>query len=701
MIILSAILAILTAGMAWTHFANPDAVPLYVVFAGVVMSLVVALSARIFVFLRMFNAGYGIAFAAFAVGFITFGLGGMPGWAPMWMQTLEPKPFLALAFTAFAAVVLGISRLSVIQETVGLSESYFTSKEPSRLLGLGFLNLTTGQIGRGFLIGIVLINFLQTYLLILFNEWQGALFDSFQNKDVVAFSLLVTTFSFLASQWVVLSVTEYLFGQYMLIRWRRHMSREYVSAWLEDDRHYRIQFLGERADNPDQRISEDLRTYVTSTYSIASSFFSTFLTLAAFIQLLWSLSSVFASKTEGAFGWITSVPGFLVWVCLAYAVFVTIVGHLIGRPLIRKNYHKERTEADFRFGMARLREYSEQVALLDGKQAERTHLNDSYERQVAATISLVQTTRDFRIFNFSIGQLTDVLPYVLVAPAYFAGVGTLGALQQTAGAFSRVQSGFTVFLDLYETLAAYKASVNRINGFRASLAEASNLEGASRSIRTLPSETSDLVVRDLELALPGGRVLSHVDELRLRPDQTTLLSGASGSGKSTLFRAIAGIWPFGKGRVESPKGKTIMLLPQRPYIPIGALKRAFAYPADASAVSDEEIRAAMSAVGLDHLYPRLDDVDLWSQALSGGEQQRVAIVRALLRKPDWLLLDEATAALDEAMEEKVYKTLRERLPRTTIVSIGHRSTLLALHDRHITMRPNEDETFSPGDAAAV
>lgn len=695
MTVLSVLIALLTAALAVTHAGAPGSVPLYVVVSGGVMAGCAFAGRGVFTFLRMFLAGYAIAFAVFAVGFLIFAQGGLPDWTPAWMQTLQPKPFLALAFTIFAVILIGIARLPVIRETIGLSEPYFSSTDPSRLRGLQFLRLSEGAIGRGFLIGIILINFVQTYLLILFNTWQGALFDSFQNMDGAAFWALVVTFLILAAQWVVFAVIEYLFAQYMLIRWRRHMSRRFVSDWLEDDRHYRIQYLGEIADNPDQRISEDIRTYVTNTYSIASSIFSTVLTLAAFVQLLWGLSNLFHT-TEGplALGGLSAVPGFLVWVCLGYAVLVTVIGHLIGRPLIWKNYNKEYREADFRFAAARLREYSEQVALLDGRAAERETLFDRYDRQVAATLSLVRTTRDLRVFSFTVSQMTDVLPYVLVAPAYFAGVGTLGGLQQTASAFSRVQGGFTIFLDLYETLAAYKASVNRINGFRDALARA----GDDPAIPLAEGAGSEVSAHDLAVALPTGRIAVRASDLAFRPGEATILTGPSGSGKSTLFRALAGIWPFGSGRVEIPRGARVMTLPQRPYIPLGTLRGAMAYPDPPGAVVEAELVSAMQAVGLDHLIPRLDDDAIWTQALSGGEQQRVAIVRALLKRPDWLFLDEATAALDEPMEARVYALLRERLPDTTLVSIGHRTTLLDLHDRRVEMRRRRDGAFEPAEA---
>ncbi len=699
MILLSVVVAVLTGAMAVANLAHPGAIPLYVVASGVAMTGATFLSGRIYTFLRLFVAGYAITFCLFAVGFLVFASGGLPEWAPGWTATMQPKPFLAAAFAAYAVIIVAIARLPLIAETIGLSEPYFSSRDPSRLKGLAFLPLTEGGIGRAFLIGVILINFVQTYLLILFNAWQGALFDSFQNRDAAAFWALVVTFLLLAGNWVVFAVAEYLFGQYMLIRWRRHMSREHVRYWLDDDRHYRIQFLGETADNPDQRISEDIRLYVMSTYSITSSLFSTFLTLAAFVQLLWDLSGRFRVEDGHAFMTsITAVPGFLVWVCLAYAVFATVCGHLIGRALIWKNYNKERAEADFRFGMARLREYSEQIALLGGGGAERATLFATYERQVDATLSLVRTTRNLRVFSFSISQMTDLVPYILVAPAYFAGVGTLGMLQQTAGAFSRVQSGFSVFLDLYETLAAYKASVNRINGFRGALAEAGPSGGAGHVIPRVPGAAGEIAVEALTLALPGGRVIGRADDLRFASGEPAILTGPSGSGKSTLFRAIAGIWPFGSGRIEAPRDARVMLLPQRPYIPLGTLRAALAYPGAPDAYPDAEVRAAMAAVGLDHLVEMLDRPGNWAQSLSGGEQQRVALVRALLARPDWLFLDEATAALDEPMERQVYGILAERLPGTTLVSIGHRTTLLDLHRRHLAMRPNGDGTFTPADA---
>jgi vitamin B12/bleomycin/antimicrobial peptide transport system ATP-binding/permease protein len=709
MVILSAIVAALTAAMAYVYLfvACPipegatiagASIPLYVVIAGVVMAAVTYLSKNIFVFLRMFNAGYAIGFSTFALLFLIYAYGGFPAWAPGWVSTMQPKPFLALAFTVYATIVLLISNLPIIHETVGLSERFFVSKDPTRVRFFGWFTSKEGNVGTAFHLFGIVMTLLQTYVQILFNNWWGQLFDTFEKKDSAAFWVAVSLFFVLALQWMFLAISDYLVGQYLLIRWRRFMSKEYVADWLKDDRHYKIQFHGEKADNPEQRIAEDIRSYVTQTSSIAGSFFATFLSLAAFVQVLWDISNRFRSEAgEGFFASLSTIPGFLVWICLAYAVFGTLIGHLIGRPLIRLSFNKEKTEADFRYSMTRMREYSEQVALLEGERAERTVFYDRYDKQVTATLDLVRTTAKFRIFTFSLDQLSNLFPYMLVAPAYFAGVGSLGGLQQTANAFGQVQNGFSIFLNLYETLASYKAAVNRVNGFRSAMTDASNVSGAMNPILQAPARAKDIDIENTTLALPDGRVVASIKDLELHPGEVALVTGPSGSGKSTLFRAIAGIWPYGKGKIDVPVGKTLMLLPQKPYIPLGSLRSALAYPGDPSDFADSAIRTAMESVGLGHLVPRLDEDVFWAQALSGGEQQRVAIVRALLKKPDWLFLDEATAALDEPLEAKIYTVLREMLPDTTVVSIGHRATLLNFHNRRIDMKANGDGTFSPVD----
>jgi putative ATP-binding cassette transporter len=296
------------------------------------------------------------------------------------------------------------------------------------------------------------------------------------------------------------------------------------------------------------------------------------------------------------------------------------------------------------------------------------------------------------------GQVSAVIPYVLVAPYYFAGKIALGGMTQTASVFSRVQDALSFFVDAYPTLAEYKSVVDRLTSFDASVAAARAAQHLERKLKVEPAPVRDMHLSDVMVGLPDGSMVVRVDELKLREGETVLLTGPSGAGKSTLFRAISGIWPFGGGQVTIPEGQSIMLLPQRPYIPMGTLRSAVVYPSDDSVYSDAEIQDALVTARLPQLVGRIDEDRAWAQTLSLGEQQRLAIARALLAKPDWLLLDEATAALDEPTEAEMYQVIAKRLPDTTVVSIGHRSTLEAFHERRIDMRPTEDGLFAPGEA---
>jgi vitamin B12/bleomycin/antimicrobial peptide transport system ATP-binding/permease protein len=704
MVILSAIVAALTAAMAYIYLfvAGPIAegstvaaasIPLYVVLAGILMAVATYLSRGVYTYLRLYVFGYAVTFCLFALGLMGFALKIMPEWA----NTLQPAPALAVAFAVYSALILLISLIPVVRKTLSLSEPFFNSEEKTTLNVFGKPSLAEGTIGKMFYLLILAVNFVQTYVLILFNENYGAMFDSFEPKNPPKFWATIIVWFVLAVIWVVIAISEYLFRQYLLIRWRRDMSRRMMRSWLDSSVHYRMQLADSGADNPDQRIAEDVRNYVERLEYIGNNVFSNFLNLAAFVVLLWTLSDKMRAPETSALHGITGVSGFLVWICLIYALASTIVGHFIGKKLVDRNFSKEKTEADLRYSLARFREYSEQVALLGGEKREYEIFNLRYDLQVAATYALVRVSRNFTAFRFSLDQLSDRFPYILVAPAYFAGVGSLGIMQQVASAFGRVQSGFSIILNLYDTLADFKASVNRITSFNDAVDQASS--SAGQGLKPVLG-IADLDIENTNLALPDGRVITRIKDLEFHPGEIALVTGPSGSGKSTLFRAIAGIWPYGSGKIALPQGKSVMLLPQKPYIPLGTLRTALAYPGSPSDFAEAEIIGAMEKLGLSALIPRLDEQDLWARTLSGGEQQRVAIVRALLKKPDWLFLDEATAAMDEPLEAKVYQILREMLPNTTIVSIGHRATLLNFHNRRIDMKPNDDGTFSPVDTGA-
>jgi len=388
------------------------------------------------------------------------------------------------------------------------------------------------------------------------------------------------------------------------------------------------------------------------------------------------------------------IPGFLVWLVIAYAVVGTWLTHLIGRPLIGLDFRQEQVEANFRFALARNRIYSEQIALLRGERAEASRLSSLFHSVIDNYVGIIFRRIKLIAFTFSYRQASVIFPMVLAAPSFFAKKITLGALQQTSQAFGQVQSSLSFFVDSYTTLAAYKANTIRLGSFRRAMTKAEALEAAGYGLVQGNDSAGDVTARDLVLALPNGKPIVTADALTLPRGGATLVTGPSGSGKSTLFRAIAGIWPFGKGRVDVPAGQSALLLPQRPYIPQGTLRGAVVYPNTTDQFPDAAIRDALTAAQLAHLVDHLDESDTWERRLSGGEQQRLAIARALLAKPEWLFLDEATASLDEPSEAALYRMLRERLPGTTIVSIGHRSTLDAFHDRRIALEP-ESGVFVP------
>ena len=451
---------------------------------------------------------------------------------------------------------------------------------------------------------------------------------------------------------------------------------------------YRTALIGHAADNPDQRISEYVRNFINSTYSFSINLLSTVSTLVSFSIILWIIPADFTIP-----GTDITVPGLPFWVALVLSIVGTWLAHLIGRPLVRLDFSQERYEADFRFALARLREYSEQVALLRGENAEGRILAYRFGAIVSNFYAIVGRTVKLLTFTTTYFQANAVVPYIIVAPYFFLGKITLGQMTQTAGAFSRVESALTFFIARYQSLATYKAVVERLTTFRLAIDKARELGTKPPRIERSEHSGRDLVLHDLVLCLPDGREIVRVDRLTIEAGTTTLLSGPSGSGKSTLFRAISGIWPYGRGAIERPADATVMLLPQRPYIPSGTLKTAVAYPA--VAYGDTAVREALELTRLAALACEIDSEDNWPQRLSGGEQQRLAIARAILDKPDWLFLDEATSALDEELEAEIYRILGEVLPSTTIVSIGHRSTLIALHRRHIEMEPGQGGIFEP------
>lgn len=523
---------------------------------------------------------------------------------------------------------------------------------------------------------------------VLLNQWRNRFYNALQEKNWDTFLSELGIFSLLATCNVVLVVYQLYLNQWLQIRWRRWMTRHYLEKWLDGPNHYRMQLQGDAVDNPDQRIADDVRMFVDQTLSIGIGLLSSIVTLASFVVILWSLS---AAAPLHVFGSEFAIPGYLVWGALIYAMFGTALTQWIGSPLVNLDFHQQRLEADFRFNLVRVRENSEQIALLQGESAERQRLSERFGLIVNNWYAIMSRTKRLTAFTRSYSQAAVIFPYVLVAPSYFADKIQLGGMMQTASAFDSVQNALSFFVSIYRTMAEWRAVVARLDGFEMAIASATPETTKNNSIDVVPSTGSDCVnLKQLLVRLPNGTPLVSADSFSINSHERTLVTGPSGAGKSTLFRAIAGIWPFGSGSITIPAKATLMMMPQRPYFPIGSLETAIVYPAEAGKFGTDRIKDVLVSVGLPQLASKLDEEAHWNRILSLGEQQRLGLARALLHAPQYLFLDEATASLDEASEADLYHLLEKKLPATTIVSIGHRSTLEAFHQRNVMLARDGD-----------
>ena len=541
--------------------------------------------------------------------------------------------------------------------------------------------------GRGLLAAVIVIELASVFLTVLLNKWNNDFYNALQEHNQALFTYQIIYFCVLATFWVGLSVYKLYLNQWLQIRWRRWMTARYLGEWLHEANHYRMQLLGDAADNPDQRIAEDTQRFVELTLGLGIGLLSSVVTLASFVVILWGLSN---DAPLHLFGTDILIPGYLVWGALIYALFGTWLTHLIGRPLVGLNFQQQRFEADFRFNLVRARENAEQIALLRGEPAERTRLLARFGAVVENWLGIMRRTKRVTAFTASYSQAAVIFPYILVAPAYFAEKVQLGGMMQTASAFGSVQDSLSFIITSYRTIAEWQSVVQRLDGFETSIENAAALIVTRDVIHVRPDDSGTIDLEKLVVGLPGGTPLVAADGFRIRSRERTLVTGPSGAGKSTLFRAIAGVWPFGSGSISIPSKATLMMLPQRPYFPVGSLKAAIVYPAEAGAFSSDRVRDVLIAVGLPQLAARLDEEAHWNRMLSLGEQQRLGIARALLHEPQYLFLDEATASLDETSEAALYKLIEKKLPATTIVSIGHRSTLKTFHQRRVALTPEGD-----------
>jgi vitamin B12/bleomycin/antimicrobial peptide transport system ATP-binding/permease protein len=541
--------------------------------------------------------------------------------------------------------------------------------------------------GRILLASVIAIELSIVGITVLLNEWNARFYNALQDRDWNAFVYQLGYFSVIAAAFILLAVYQLYLNQWLQIRWRRWLTQVYLKDWLAGSTHYRMQLQGDAADNPDQRIADDLAQFIQLTLTIGLQILNSTVTLGSFSFILWGLS---AAAPLPLFGTTLTIPGYLVWAALIYAVFGTMLTHLIGRRLVPLNFQQQRYEADFRFNLVRVRENSEQIALLHGNDAERERLLGRFANVVGNWYALMARQKKLTFFTAGYSQAAVVFPFIMVSPAYFSNLMQLGGLMQTANAFGQVQNSLSVFVTLYRSLAEWRAVIQRLHGFEQSVAAARQLSVTPPVIEVARTDKQAVSFKDLVVRLPNGVPLVNVNDVSIGVGEQVLVTGPSGTGKSTFFRALAGVWPFGQGRVELPKNARVMILPQRPYFPIATLGASVAYPAEPGEYDSGKVAELIAAVGLPALAERIDEEAHWNRMLSLGEQQRLGIARALLHAPDYLFLDEATASLDEAAEAALYRLLEARLPHATIVSIGHRATLAAFHERRLAFTQQGD-----------
>ncbi len=534
----------------------------------------------------------------------------------------------------------------------------------------------------GLLLAVVLLTLGMVYLTVLLNQWNNTFYSALQDKDLVAFRGQLFRVTWLIGIFIFLAVYQAYLNQMLEIRWRRWLNDRYLRAWLADGAYYRMQLVARETDNPDQRIAEDVHLLAAHTLGLFTGGLRAIVTLVTFVAILWGLSGTLAVPV-GVFS--ITIPGSMVWVAVLYAIVGTWLTDWLGRPLVRLNFDRQRYEADYRFSLVRFRENTEGVALYRGEADEFRGFRKRFEHVVGNWWGIMRRQKRMAYFTSGYGLGAWIVPSIVAAPRYFRGELGLGGLMQTTQAFQQVQDALSFFIQSYKEIAAWSAVVERLAGFERALEHVRH-QSTDGGVRRAEGRPTHLTVEGVDLDLPDGQPLMANINLSLLRGETVLLGGASGSGKSTLVRAIAGIWPFGRGEIHVPQGARVLFLPQRPYLPIGALRDVVSYPMPAGGVDDKTLREALEAVGLTEIAGRLDEEAHWALQLSPGEQQRMAFARALVQKPGWLFLDEATSALDETTEARLYRLVRERLPETMVFSIGHRATLGPFHARRLMVK---------------
>jgi len=537
------------------------------------------------------------------------------------------------------------------------------------------------QKGQGWLLLITIITLalIQVYISVKINTWNAAFYNALQNKDLHQFLHQLGTFTILAAAFIATAVYQQYFTKMLQITWRKWMTDKYQTAWLSNKAYYRLQAVYKSTDNPDQRIADDIAGFTENTLSLSIGLLSAIVTLVSFVTILWELSGPLSFKFSG---YIFTISGYMVWAALFYAIIGTWITHVIGRRLIGLNFNQQQFEANFRFSMVRMRENAESIAFYQGEAIEVKNLREQFSHIWQNWWLIMKKQKQLTWFTSGYSQLAIIFPVIVAAPRYFSGAIQLGGLMQTASAFGSVQGALSWLVDVYAQYASWKATTNRLMSFIDAI-ENSNHDQSGKQIIVHQQSENVLDIKALRLSLPNGEPLVSDLTLNLTHGDRLLLMGEAGSGKTTLLRAIAGLWSYGKGDITLPTDAKVLFIPQKQYLPILSLKEVVCYPAAIEDFRDEDVVNGLTAVGLPLLGARLHDTENWSQSLSPGEQQKLAFARILLHKPDVLLLDEATASMDEQSEAMLYALLQNQLPQAIILSVGHRESLGQWHNKNL------------------
>lgn len=545
------------------------------------------------------------------------------------------------------------------------------------------------------LVAVVALSLAMVYVSVLINSWNRDFYNALESRDFPVFTAQLWRFSYLAFFFIAIAIYKVYLTQALEIRWRAWLTRQYMADWLTRQAYYRIE-QSRSADNPDQRIAEDLSLLTSGALSLSLGLLSSLVTLGSFAGILWALSGPLSFAFAG-YQW--TIPGYMLWFALAYAVVGSALVWWVGKPLVPQNFARQRFEADFRFGLIRIRENAEAVALYRGEPEEKEQLDSRFERIRRNWWDIMITTKRLNTASTFYAQFAIIFPFLVGAPRYFSGAIQLGGLMQISSAFGQVQDALSWFINAFDSLASWKASANRLAQFHAALDEARTLGAGIAAQR---NNVGAILLQDVELHLPDGQALTAPWSAAIHSGQRILVEGPSGCGKSTLFRAIAGIWPYGAGTIEIPNQAKLLFVPQKSYLPIGTLRAALAYPAAATAYPERSILHYLDLCRLLHLKDKLDESDNWSSRLSPGEQQRLAFVRVLLTRPQMVFLDEASSALDSDTERAMYNLLLQELPQAAIVSIAHREVVASYHQtrwQFVAGKATPDESTVPANRA--